>query len=120
MSEEEREFIQLCEEKYKTEFLNDDEVRIIFEIIESLETKLDKEKEKNKGLEIRANELNNLGEIVQRDYIHKDKIKEKIEKYKELVNDFEEYWSKDPRKFTKEKCTDYYKIEVLEELLKGE
>ena len=33
------------------------------------------------------------------------------------VNDFEEYWSKDPRKFKKEKCIDYYKLEALKELL---
>lgn len=34
-----------------------------------------KEKEKNNGLEIKANELNNLADVVKRDYIHKNKIK---------------------------------------------
>ena len=44
-------------------------------IIEKQQKELEQEKEKNKGLEIRANELNGLAEIVERDYIHKDKIK---------------------------------------------
>lgn len=50
----------------------------------------------------------------------KSKVKEKIKEYQEIVEDFEKYWSKDPRQFKKEKCTDYYKIEVLQELLEGE
>ena len=54
---------------------------------------------------------NNIG------LIPKSKVKEKIEELEELVKDFEEYWSKDPRKFKKEKCIDYYKLEALQELL---
>ena len=53
----------------------------------------------------------------QANSISKDKVKEKIEELEELVKDFEEYWSKDPRKFKKEKCIDYYKLEALQELL---
>ena len=53
----------------------------------------------------------------QFDSIPKSKVKEKIEELEELVKDFEEYWSKDPRKFKKEKCIDYYKLEALQELL---
>lgn len=48
-----------------------------------------------------------------------DKIKEKIKELEKYVNDFEEYWSKDPRQFKKEKCIDYYKLEALKELLQG-
>lgn len=55
--------------------------------------------------------------IVDNEFISKNKIREKIEEYEELVKDFEEYWSKDPRKFKKEKSVDYYKIEALQELL---
>lgn len=47
----------------------------------------------------------------------KKKINEKIKEYEELVKDFEEYWSKDTRKFKKQKCVDYYKLEALQELL---
>ena len=54
---------------------------------------------------------NNIG------LIPKSKVKEKIEELEEYVKDFEEYWSKDPRKFKKEKCIDYYKLEALQELL---
>jgi len=50
-------------------------------------------------------------------YIPKSKVKEKIEELEKDVNDFEEYWSKDPRKFKKQKCVDYYKLEALKELL---
>lgn len=53
----------------------------------------------------------------QANSISKDKVKEKIEELEELVKDFEEYWSKDPRKFKKEKCIDYYKLEALQDLL---
>lgn len=53
----------------------------------------------------------------QFDSIPTSLIKEKIEELEELVKDFEEYWSKDPRKFKKEKCIDYYKLEALQELL---
>ena len=49
-----------------------------------------------------------------------DKIKAKIEEYEQNVKDFEEYWSKDPRKFKKEKSVDYYKLEALKELLEKE
>ena len=56
----------------------------------------------------------------QANSISKDKVKEKIEELEELVKDFEEYWSKDPRKFKKEKCIDYYKFEALQELLREE
>ena len=55
--------------------------------------------------------------IVDNEFISKNKIREKIEEYEELVKDFEEYWSKDARKFKKEKSVDYYKIEALQELL---
>lgn len=54
---------------------------------------------------------------IKTSYIVKSKVKEKIEELEELVKDFEEYWSKDPRKFKKEKCIDYYKLETLQELL---
>ena len=53
-------------------------------------------------------------------FIPKSKVKEKIEELEEYVKDFEEYWSKDTRKFKKEKCIDYYKLEALQELLKKE
>lgn len=56
-------------------------------------------------------------EYVKKNFIHKDKIREKIKELEELVKEFEEYWSKDPRKFNKTKSTDYYKLEVLKELL---
>lgn len=50
-------------------------------------------------------------------YVPKSKVREKIEEYEELVKDFEEYWSKDPRKFKRQKSIDYYKLEALKELL---
>ena len=56
----------------------------------------------------------------QANSISKDKVKEKIEELEEYVKDFEEYWSKDTRKFKKEKCVDYYKLEALQELLREE
>lgn len=48
-----------------------------------------KEKEKNKGLEIKASELNGLAEVVERDYIYKDKIKEEIEHLSKNILDIE-------------------------------
>ena len=56
----------------------------------------------------------------QENFVRKDKIKAKIEEYEQDVKDFEEYWSKDPRKFKKEKSVDYYKLEALKELLEKE
>lgn len=50
-------------------------------------------------------------------YIHKSKIREKIEEYEKDVKDFEEYWSKDPRRFKRQQSIDYYKLEALKELL---
>ena len=50
-------------------------------------------------------------------YISKSKVKEKIEELEQDVKDFEEYWSKDPRRFKRQKCIDYYKLEALKELL---
>ena len=52
--------------------------------------------------------------------VSKDKIKEKIKELEQDVKDFEEYWSKDPRGFKKEKSVDYYKLEALKELLEEE
>mgnify|MGYP007069864801 CR=1 FL=1 len=80
----------------------------------------EKIKEQQKQLNI-ANKkiLSQKGQlkVVNTSYIPKSKVREKIEEYEELVKDFEEYWSKDPRQFKKEKCVDYYKIEALKELL---
>jgi hypothetical protein len=50
----------------------------------------------------------------------KKKINEKIKEYEELVKDFEEYWSKDPRRFKRQQSTDYYKLEALKEILEEE
>lgn len=61
-----------------------------------------------------------LIKIKGKEYISKDKIREKIREYEELVNEFEEYWSKDPRQFKKNKSIDYYKLEALKELLEEE
>lgn len=77
-----------------------------------------KEKEKNKILE--ANGFRKGLYEKDCNYISKDKIREKIEEYEEFVNEFEEYWSKDPRQFRKNKSVDYYKIEALRELLEEE
>ena len=59
-------------------------------------------------------------EKLENNFIPKLKVKEKIEELEEYVKDFEEYWSKDIRKFKKEKCIDYYKLEALQELLREE
>ena len=62
-------------------------------------------------------------EFVEENYIEKskvvskNKIRTKIKELEENVKEFEEYWEKDPRKFKKEVCVDYYKLEVLKELL---
>ena len=48
----------------------------------------------------------------------KNKIKEKIEELEKDLKDFEEYWSKDPRRFKRQQSIDYYKLETLKELLK--
>lgn len=53
------------------------------------------------------------------DYIPKSKVREKIEELEKDVREFEEYWSKDPRKFKREMSIDYYKLEALKELLEG-
>jgi len=56
-------------------------------------------------------------EEVLKAYIPKLKVKEKIEELKQDVKDFEDYWSKDPRRFKRQQCIDYYKLEALQELL---
>lgn len=81
-----------------------------------------KELEENRKLTARKYMLNaETGELkeipIDNNYILKSKVQEKIEELEELVKDFEEYWSKDPRKFKKEKCIDYYKLEALQELI---
>lgn len=91
---------------------------LTYQYVDAIQGLLDlynKEKEKNKSIE--AQRLRDMCYKTDGNYISKDKIKEKIEEYEELVKDFEEYWSKDPRQFKKEKCVDYYKIEALKELL---
>lgn len=55
--------------------------------------------------------------LVKNNYIPKSKIREKIEEYEQDVKDFEEYWSRDPRRFKRQQSVDYYKLEVLKELL---
>lgn len=106
MNEEERDFIQSNKEKYKTEFLDDEELRVIFEIIESLETKLDKEKEKNEELQNYMKEYLIPKSTINLVYISKDKIKEKIEKLK--------------KKDEENLINAEYFIKVLEDILKGE
>lgn len=64
-----------------------------------------------------AKQLKSIEENQKKYFVNKSKIKEKIEELEKDVNDFEEYWSKDPRKFKKEKSVDYYKLEALKELL---
>lgn len=54
---------------------------------------------------------------VEKDYIPKSKVREKIEELEKDVREFEEYWSKDPRMFKREMSIDYYKLEALKELL---
>lgn len=70
-----------------------------------------KEKEKNKGLEIKASELNGLAEVVEKYYIHKDKIKEKIEE----TNNEKLNYSED--EYYLENEVKGYAIDKLKELL---
>ena len=52
------------------------------------------------------------------EFIPKQKIRDKIDKYKKLVEDFEK--TDNTGRFKRQNSIDYYKIEALEELLKGE
>ena len=56
--------------------------------------------------------------VVIEGFIPKQKIKDKIEEYNEEVQEYVEYWRKDPRQLKKETCVSYYKKIALEELLK--
>lgn len=75
-----------------------------------------KEKEKNKGLEIRASELNGFAEVVERDYIHKDKIKEK---YLEMEQEYAKKVYDNNYNRTEVKKEEMYKRQVYEKLLEG-
>ena len=55
--------------------------------------------------------------VVIEGFIPKQKIKDKIEEYNEEVQEYVEYWRKDPRQLKKETCVSYYKKIALEELL---
>lgn len=88
-----------------------------YKAIQNLIARYKEEKEKNALLLANNNGYYDLKEYLKENYIPKSKVQEKIEELEELVKDFEEYWSKDPRKFKKEKCIDYYKLEALQELL---
>ena len=48
-------------------------------------------------------------------FVPKQKIKDKIEEYKELVVDFEK--TDNTGRFKKQNCINYYKLEALKELL---
>ena len=55
--------------------------------------------------------------VVIEGFIPKQKIKDKIEEYNEEVQEYVEYWRKDPRQLKKETCVSYYKKIALQELL---
>lgn len=64
-------------------------------------------------------DLDNLRfEKYMNEFIPKQKIRDKIDKYKKLVEDFEK--TDNTGRFKRQNSIDYYKIEALEELLKGE
>ena len=83
-------------------------------IQENKELKEDRKLAYNLGY---RNGCNDTSKFNDKEFIRKSKVKEKIEELEKDVNDFEEYWSKDPRKFKKQKSVDYYKLEALKELL---
>ena len=89
-------------------------------IIRKQSKEIEELKDKFSDEKIRNIVIKRYREVIEKDYISKDKIKAKIKEYEQDVKDFEEYWSKDPRKFKKEKSVDYYKLEALKELLEKE
>ena len=64
--------------------------KILKNLLEKQSKEIEHQKEKNNGLEIKANELNNLADVVKRDYIHKDIIKAKIEELKQEKSEYED------------------------------
>jgi len=80
---------------------------------------LQKENEKYISGELMTrNQAKHFEEINKKYYIHKDKIREKIEELEENLKDFEQ--TDNTGRFSREKSRDYDKKEVLENLLKEE
>ena len=98
----------------------DNYIKIVLNLIEKQSKEIEELKYKYSDEKIRNTIIKRYREVIEKDYVSKDKIKAKIEEYEQDVKDFEEYWSKDPRKFKKEKSVDYYKLEALKELLEKE
>ena len=63
----------------------------------------------------RAEEQKRASQIIHENYIPKQKIKDKIEEYKGLVDEFEK--TDNTGRFKRTNSIDYYKLEAFEELL---
>lgn len=130
MSEEEKEAIDKLKRSANYFVMPIYETTIILNLIEKQQKEIENLKEINKEHQKLNGELRdeikrqgNTREIeekyIEENFISKDKIREKIKELEENVKEFEEYWSRDPRKFKRAKSIDFYKLEALQELLEG-
>lgn len=94
--------------------------KILLTLIENQSKEIEELKDKFSDEEIRNTVIKRYREVIEKDYISKDKIKAKIEEYKKLIN---ECIMNDEEIFCKEcteKCSFNQTIDVLQSLLKEE